>query len=227
MTPAPETTWVRRWRTAGDGCDHVVASPPSPRECRLDAVAIERWGLILALAAYALVQVNAVLHRGYVGQDFFAQHVPLIQQAMRDPWGFTTVLTGRRTNPPLYYLLAAGVSVWCGRTRAFEVIAFLNIVINLIGLVLFSRILRRLIGDPVLRLACMVLVLFLPFALIHAVVIACDAPAAAIFFLIAYLCVLLAEAAGRVGSSRWHSPSGWRSWWALESSSLSCRQPPP
>ena len=147
-----------------------------------------------------LVQVNAVLHRGYVGQDFFSQHVPLIQQAMRDPWGFTTVLTGWRTNPPLYYLLAAGVSVWCGRTRAFEVIAFLNIVINLIGLVLFSRILRRLIGDPVLRLACMALVLFLPFALIHAVVIACDAPAAPIFFLIAYLCVLLAQAAspGRV-----------------------------
>ena len=50
----------------------TTSSPrPSPRECRLDAVAIERWGLILALAAYALVQVNAVLHHGYVGQDFF------------------------------------------------------------------------------------------------------------------------------------------------------------
>jgi hypothetical protein len=175
----------------------VAGSPPSPG---MDAYAVERWGVVMALAAYVLVQVNAVLHQGYAGQDFFSQHVPLINRAMRDPWGFATVLTGWRTNPPLYYLLAAKVAVLSGRARAFEAIALLNVAVNVIGLVLLSRVLRRVIDDPRLRLACMVLVLFLPFAMIHAMVIACDAPAAAIFFLIAYLCVLLAEAAspGRV-----------------------------
>ncbi len=161
---------------------------------RVDARAVERWGLLLALVAYVLVQVNAVLHRGYEGQDFLTQHVPLIRLAMRDPWGAVQRLASWHTNPPLFYLLAAQVARWSGGARHLAGLALLDVLANAVGLVLWSRILARLVADPLLRLAGMVLVLFLPFALIQAGVIACDALATAVFFLIAYLCVRLAEA---------------------------------
>jgi hypothetical protein len=178
---------IRQPATATDQEPVSVRPSPSPF-----ALAVERRGLMVAFAIYLVWQVSAALHHGAMGQDF-GYHVGLIQQALRDPWAFATVATGWRTNPPLYHLLASRVVACCRGIHAVEVLALFNAGINVLGLLLFARILRRLIADPILRFACMVLVLFLPFAMIHAVVLASDSPATAVFLLLVYLYMRLAE----------------------------------
>lgn len=156
------------------------------------ALSIERHGLFLAFGLYVIVQVNAALHHGALGQDA-AYHAQLAMQAVHDPWRVICTVTGWQTNPPLYYLALSRLIVLCRGIHALEVIGLFNIAINLLGLVLLSRLLRRLIADPVLRLACMILLLFLPFAMIHAVTMACDAPATALFLIAAWFFVRMTE----------------------------------
>jgi 4-amino-4-deoxy-L-arabinose transferase-like glycosyltransferase len=154
--------------------------------------ALERYGLIVAFSLYVVVQVNASLHHGSWGQDFLA-HKIYIDRALSDPWRFLTTYTADRTNPPLYHLLGALVYKMTGGVHALEVIALASAVVNAGALFLLYLTTRRLIHSPVMRLACTIFVLFLPCALIHAVVLASDALATPLFLCSLYLFTLLTE----------------------------------
>lgn len=172
------------------------AAPPDASPLAADErlrLQIEKFGLIAALLLYAAVQVNAAFHRGIIGQDFSTYHSQLLLEAIQNPWQSITTVTGWRTNPPLYYLTLAPLVSWAGLPRALETIGLFNAAIGLLGFVAFSRVLRRLISDPILRLACMMLLMFLPFSVIHGMVLAADAPATTMFLVSAWLFTWMSE----------------------------------
>jgi 4-amino-4-deoxy-L-arabinose transferase-like glycosyltransferase len=158
----------------------------------------ERWGLTVAFAIYFIWQLNAVMHHGSWGQDFHA-HVNWIGTAMQDPGTFLTQYTEGRTNPPLFHFLGALVCQLTRGIHTLEVIALLTVIANMVALWLVSRVLVRFIQTPAMRLACMVFLLFVPFAMIHAAVLAADALATPVFLTLVYLFTLLTTPRSRSG----------------------------
>jgi hypothetical protein len=59
--------------------------------------------------------------------------------------------------------------------RSLETIAFLSMLANLFGLLITYRLIRQLIENWILQLACLMCIAFLPCIMIHAVVLASDA----------------------------------------------------
>jgi hypothetical protein len=149
----------------------------------------ERRGLAAAFLIYILWQVNAVFHHGSFGQDF-SLHLQWINDCLQRPGYFLTHQESR-TNPPLFHYLASVVYRLTHGIHFFEAFALLMVAANAGGLFLLWRVLQQLLHGPAMRLACMVFVLFVPFAMIHAVVLAADSVATPLFLSLVYLFVLL------------------------------------
>jgi hypothetical protein len=149
---------------------------PASRKQRLAVVRglFEKWAALGILLVYFAFQVNAALHHGSWGQDYSA-HVQWIQAARTDPWHFATHFDARRPEPPLFHLLGAAVLQVTNGKRSLETIAFLSIVANLFALLMTYRLIRQLIENWILQLACLMFIAFLPCIMIHAVVLASDA----------------------------------------------------
>src|SRR6185437_12394317 len=101
--------------------------------------------------------------------------------ALNDPWRFLTKFEPGRTNPPLFHLFCALITFLAGTTRYLEAIGIVFSFINAAARYLLYRFLRETIADPFLRIAATVFLLFLPCAMVHAVVLASDQLATPIF----------------------------------------------
>ncbi len=152
---------------------------------------LERCGVVVAFCLYLIFQINAAFHHGSWGQDFDS-HRAWISSAVANPWQYATVLDAGRTNPPLYELLCAAVYKITNGIHYLEVIALMSIVLNTLGLLLLYQLIRRSIRDPLLRLSCLIFIMFLPFAMITELVLATDALAIPIFLGLLYLLNILA-----------------------------------
>ena len=144
-----------------------------------------------AFAVYAAFQVHALLHHGYWGQDWIA-HKTWVREAARDPWTFATQYARDpnyppRTNPPLYDLIGGLIRRVVGLKHYLAAIGLFDVIAGLVGMGFVTRFVWRLIRSPVLRAACVVFLLFLPFAMIHAAVIANDALATPVFWAVLWL----------------------------------------
>jgi len=157
---------------------------------------LERYGVGLAISLYMVFQINAALHHGSWGQDFRI-HRDWIADAVMDPWQYFAHYENGRTNPPLYHLLGALVYKATGGVHYLEVLAMLSAVLNAGALLLLYRIIRSQMREPLIRLSCFIFLLFLPFAMIHAVVLASDALAPPIFIAVVYLLITLDAAGSR------------------------------
>jgi hypothetical protein len=146
----------------------------------------ERWAAGAAFFLYLVFQINASLHHGSMGQDF-AVHRGWVVDALANPWHFLTHFGEGRTNPPLFHLFCALVYQWTGYNHPLEVIALLCTLINAGALLLLYKVIREIVASPVLRVSCIVFVLFLPAVMIHAIVLASDALATPIFIVAMYL----------------------------------------
>jgi len=160
---------------------------------------LEKWGLASALVVFALYQLHAAMNHGSWGQDFHA-HLGWIKEAFEKPREFMTTYKEGRTNPPLYHYLCAKVmslvsKKWDANTvnLGLPLLAIFSAVLHVLGLLALYQVLRRIIHSAVLRLACMLLLLFSPFAMIHSLVVASDALLTPLFFFALYQFVLLAE----------------------------------
>ena len=145
---------------------------------------LEQYAIRFALVIYVLFQVNAALHHGSWGQDF-ESHKSWMTQAVADPWKFALSADPTRPEPPLAYLMAALVVKLTGGVHYLEVIALLDVALNVIGLIVFYRLLRLVVQDRLIRIACFLFVAFLPVFMIHEVVLATDAlcvPIAAVIY---------------------------------------------
>src|SRR6185437_12999498 len=112
----------------------------------------ERYAVGFAFLLYIVYQINASLHHGSWGQDFYL-HRLWISDALNDPWRFLTKFEPGRTNPPLFHLFCALITFLAGTTRYLEAIGIVFSFINAAALYLLYRFLRETIADPFLRIA--------------------------------------------------------------------------
>lgn len=149
---------------------------------------VERFLVLCAFLAYLIFQIHALAFHGYWGQDWISQKI-LISWAAQDPWKFLAHYVPARTNPPLYYLLCATVRRIAGLARYLPAIGLMNIAFSIVGACCVYAVIRKLIASPLLRVAAIVFLLFLPFAMIHAQVVAADALATPLFWLLLWLVI--------------------------------------
>jgi hypothetical protein len=144
--------------------------------------------VIAALSVYLVYQIHATAFHGYMGQDWNT-HKLWIARAARDPWNYFNNYTWEQTNPPLYHLIAGAVKRIIGLKYYLPAIALMNVAYGFAGVCFAYGVVRRLIASGWLRIAAIVFVLFLPFAMIHAQVVASDALATPLFWLLLWLIV--------------------------------------
>jgi hypothetical protein len=166
-------------------------TPPSkfPREFSLDGFEAriarsERALMFVILAATMILQLNGILHRGFMGQDW-AYHAANAAQALEKPSPRWIVYVG--TNPPGLYWLSALVRYATGTTAYIAATSVVLVVLNLVALWGWARLANQAIGQPSLRVAALVTLAFLPFRVIHSTVFAADAMAVLPFTLVPWL----------------------------------------
>ena len=147
--------------------------------------------ILLALA----VQLSAALRGGAIGQDF-PIHYGNMLLAAGSPihWIFGAY---QRTNPPLFYSVGALVFNVVGKDAWPYVIGVVNACLNVPALVGVYILSRWLLSRPVLRLALLCFVAFLPAFQITSVVFAADAYCQTPF--LGALTAIVAFLSGRTG----------------------------
>ena len=151
--------------------------------------AVSKWENKLVagiLIAYSILQLNGIVFHGAWGQDFHT-HVKYIRDASAHPWHFLTTYEEGRTNPPLFHFLGGQINTLTHGYYFVEVIALFCVAANVAGLYALFVLIRRFIRTPLLRLSVFLFLVFLPFAVIHAEVLATDAIGTPIFIFYLYL----------------------------------------
>jgi hypothetical protein len=132
----------------------------------------ERPAIHVIFAAATLLQINAILHHGYMGQDYVA-NAEAAARAVAMPAPKWIVYVG--TNPPAVFWLAALVHWLTGSTSYVAATSFVFMVANTVALYVWWLLAKATIRDATLRVAAMLALAFMPARLIHSVVYAGDA----------------------------------------------------
>ncbi len=140
--------------------------------------------MFIIFAATTTLQLNGILHHGFMGQDW-EYHAANAAQAIQMPPPRWIVYVG--TNPPALYWLSALVHYATGTTAYIAAASFVLVVLNLVALWGWARLANEAIGQPSLRVAALVTLAFLPFRVIHSTVFAADAIAVLPFTLVPWL----------------------------------------
>jgi len=129
-----------------------------------------------------LVQGNALLHHGYMGQDY-PQHSNSILHAMQTAhwWLHET------SNPPLLYWLGAFIHHITLSANYEAVLSLILVILNMFALYAWFKLSQSIIRSPLLRIAALLTLAFLPFRLIHSEVLATDGLAVLPFSLVILL----------------------------------------
>lgn len=134
---------------------------------------------------YLLFQINAAFHHGSFGQDF-PGHRAIMSYTVPDIWKAITTLIPYQTDPPMMYVLGALVYRLSRGVHYFELIALIYVALNAVALWYLYRLLCALISQPLFRVSCMMLILFLPVFMIQAEVYAGDGLAFPLFIFAIY-----------------------------------------
>lgn len=134
---------------------------------------------IFILLISGIVQLNAIFHHGFMGQDFTFNYsvVKFLGTDFRNFYKFVNF-----TNPPGYFALNALITRLTHGIHDLELIALTNEIINLVALFVIYQVACCLIKHPLIRISFLILVAFLPVQLIHTVVLATDAGTLLPFF---------------------------------------------
>jgi hypothetical protein len=144
--------------------------------------------VVVAFVIYLAFQLHAAAFHGYWGQDWVTQKI-WINEATEHPWTFLTHYSQGRTNPPLYHVLCGVVKRTVGLPHYLLAIGLVNVALGFAGVCFAYGVIYRLIASPLLRAASILFILFVPFAMVHAQVIASDALATPLFLLLLWLLV--------------------------------------
>lgn len=154
----------------GSPIDRISAARPS----RLRLF----WGI--ALSASFLLSVFAALRGGYVGPDYDTHLARLIE--------WPRIFDFSTTSPPTYYLLGHGLFRVIGRNNAFPIgLSIIQAAINCVALWFFFRYIEHRFQSPVLQLALVLFLTFLPVRVIHATTIGTDCTTIPLFVLLLLL----------------------------------------
>lgn len=176
---------VARWLAGSGWADPLCRKPGH-------GGAVPRWERLAVagmLLLAAIVQINAVLHGGVMGQDW-RNNYSLSHRLVNDP---AAALSYSNTNPAGYYLIASLLMRVGGDQWAEQLIGVCNLLVNTVALWLLHRIAFRLIDRPAWRVGAMTLAIFLPVRMIHSVVLAGDALSLAPMLVLTLMLMRLAE----------------------------------
>ena len=181
--------------------EHRPGGPALGGAARPISVMGERVAVAAVFLVYALLQMNAIAHGNYAGQDF-QRNKTIIVESSEDPLKALThpVYVGRGF-PTLYHLWGGRIYLLVGKQHYLPVLAYCNLGFNLIVLGLFYGLIRRIVRSVVLRVAWFLWTAFLPVAVISSVVIASDAATGLCFILAVWLNILAFERGRSLRSS--------------------------
>jgi hypothetical protein len=148
----------------------------------------ERALTFVIVAAATIVQGNAILHHGFMGQDW-DMHQSAAAEAILLPPPRWIVYVG--ANPPGLYWLSALVHWATGATAYIAATSVVVVGLNLIALRVWARLAQTAIRQPSLRVAALLTLAFLPFRLIHSTVFAGDALSVLPFTVVIWLALEL------------------------------------
>lgn len=127
--------------------------------------------LLLIIGSSILLQLNALEHHGYVGQDYGAHAAGVIGTARDWSVAFDFATGEQATNPPLYVLFAGLIYRLAG--NSLEAVGLATSVINAVALGCLLVYVRPHISRY-MWLGLAVVLAFVPFRVIHSTVISHD-----------------------------------------------------
>jgi hypothetical protein len=146
----------------------------------LDGLSRPRVIWAWALGISFLVSVFAALRGGYVGPDYNT-HMARILDATRF-FDFSA------PSPPIYVLLAHGLFRLIGRNNGFPItLSIIQAAINIVALWCFFRYSEPRFKSPVLHLALVFFLTFLPVRIMHALATGTDWMTVPVFVLVLFL----------------------------------------
>jgi hypothetical protein len=154
----------------------------------------DRLFLGLLVSVGFAVGLRGIFHYGYIGQDFLV-HLRLILAFPSLPTWILYV----QTTPPGLYWFGSLVHAYIP-THFLEAMALAFLVFNAAGLWIFYGFLWNSIVNWQLRYSAAALATFVPFRLIHSIVIAADALALPLFALAALFALRVFARPGSVGA---------------------------
>ena len=146
----------------------------------------ERLIVWLTLAVVFIQGLIGIAKFGYCGQDFDYHYNLLV--------GFPQTYSYKYTNPPALYLIGQMLGAFFSSVWMLEITALAMLIANTLSLRVWYAIIRRIIANPDLRYAALLLSAFVPFRVVHSVVFAADALTIPIFVGVAWSAIRLFEA---------------------------------
>jgi hypothetical protein len=142
----------------------------------------ERWAVRVVLVVFVAAGINLIHNLAFIGQDY-TFHVACTESLMQNPgqW-FTFDITNR----PLTYWIGAACAWFTHGRECWDLASLLFVFLNALALGLLHDSTRRFIASPLLRVAAVTFVAFLPPTLVTTVVYAADATAQLPFVLVAW-----------------------------------------
>jgi len=148
----------------------------------------DRLFLGVLLAAGFAVGVRGIYHYGYIGQDF-AFWLKMIRAFPSVPWSILRA----QTTPPTLFWFGSLMRTHVAPTHFLEAIALVFLAANAAGLWVFYGLLWECIANWQLRYSAAAFATFVPFRVIHSIVIAADAFTFPLFALVALFTVRLVK----------------------------------
>jgi 4-amino-4-deoxy-L-arabinose transferase-like glycosyltransferase len=146
----------------------------------LDGLARPRALWAWALGISFLISVFAALRGGYVGPDCDTHMARILDS--------TRVFDFSSMDPPLFYLLSNGLFRLIGRNNGFPItLSIIQALINTVALWWFFLYSERRFKSPVLHLALVFFLTFLPVRIMHALSIGTDWMTVPVFVLVLFL----------------------------------------
>ena len=135
---------------------------------------------LAALAVSFLLSVFAAFRGGYVGPDYNTHLARLIE--------WPKIFDFSTTSPPTYYLLGHALFVAIGRNNGFPItLSIIQAAINALAIWWFSLYSQRRFKSPLIHLALVLFLAFLPVRVIHATTIGTDCAVVPLFVLLLFL----------------------------------------
>ena len=154
---------------------------------------IEQACVVIILAFFLILQINAISKGNYAGQDF-ERHCANIRESAQNPGqALVTPFGNGRSPATLYHWIGGRLYNIVGEPSIWPLLALLNLTANTAALLLFYLLIRRVVSLLLVRLSCFIFITFLPLMVITSMVIAPDAFTALIFAAILWTLIVIVE----------------------------------
>ena len=140
----------------------------------------QRWTFGTAILAHVVHVLVRILHFASMGQDFDG-HRAVVESLETGPFLW------HGTNPPGFYLIAHWLEKLVSSGHYVELTSVFFLALNLATLAPLNASLKRLRLSADVRFACLLVLLFVPFWVVHSVVFSADAATVPVFFSAFYL----------------------------------------